>query len=374
LSPAAGPIDAVRRVIAQAIKARVFPAAAIEVGTTDQVLWAEAFGTLTYDPNARRATVGTVFDLASLTKVIATSTVAMRLFEQGVMPLDSPIGAWVPGWRNADRMAVTVRDLLEHCAGLPAHAPLYETCATPADFISAINRCPLEYPPRHTSIYSDLGFILLGCALEAAGGASLDRQLAVILGTAFGDADAVVLAYRPPREWLERMAPTRVVARRGGLLAGEVDDDNAWALGGVAGHAGLFGTAGAVGQFARAVMRALHSDVTTAGQLAGTETMKMFVTPSAVAGSSRAIGWDTMRPTSSCGARMSAQAFGHTGFTGTSLWIDPATGLYVVLLTNRVHPEAGRPDSIQAVRRAVHDAAIAALPRPAKDRSDLISN
>lgn len=347
--------------IGNAITARVFPAASIEVGTADEVLWTEAFGTLTYEALARSTTIETVFDLASLTKVVATVTIAMRLVDRGVVQLDSPVRSWVAGWQNADRQATTIRDLLEHCAGLPAWMPLFETCTSRTEFVAALDRCTLEYEPRTASLYSDLDFILLGCALEAAGGATLDQQLTRILHDVLGDSGATALTYRPPADWLERIAPTRVDSRRGRLLVGDVADDNAWALGGVAGHAGLFGTAGALGQFARAVMASLRGDENGTRQLARQATMRTFVTPSAVPESSRALGWDTMRPTSSCGGRMSPDAFGHTGFTGTSLWIDPRVGLYVVLLTNRVHPRAGAAEPIQQVRRAVHDAVIDAL-------------
>lgn len=359
MSPAIRHIEPIRQIIHDAIAARVFPAASIEVGTRDRVVWAEGAGTLSYDDAAVPATADTVFDLASLTKVVATATMAMRLVESGVVQLGDPVSAWVDGWQQADRQSTTIRDLLEHCAGLPAWLPLFDTCASRAEFVEALNRCPLEYAPRTTSTYSDPGFILLGFLLESAGGATLDRQWDDIRDEVFGDRAVMPLAFRPPSVWLARTAPTRIDSRRGRVLLGEVDDDNAWALDGVAGHAGLFGTAGALGRFARAVMRALAGD-TPAGprRLAGHDTIRSFVAPSSVAGSSRALAWDTMRPTSSCGSLMSPDAFGHTGFTGTSLWIDPKLDLYVVLLTNRVHPRAGANDAIQQVRRAVHDAVV----------------
>ena len=358
MSPAIRQIETVRRVIENAIAARVFPAASVEVGSGDEVLWAEAFGTLTYEKHAPCTTIETIFDLASLTKVVATSTIAMRLVERGVVQLDSPVRSWVAGWQKADRQATTIRDLLEHCAGLPAWAPLFETCINRTEFLTALDQCMLEYEPRRASLYSDLDFILLGCVLEAADGATLDQQLTGILDDVFGHSSAIDLIYRPPVDWIARIAPTRVDSHRGRLLVGEVDDSNAWALGGVAGHAGLFGTAGALGQFARAVMRSLRGDENGGRQLARQATVRTFVTPSSTPGSSRALGWDTMRPTSSCGGRMSPDAFGHTGFTGTSLWIDPRLGIYVVLLTNRVHPLAGAAEPMQQVRRAVHDAII----------------
>ncbi|MEI6670090.1 MAG: serine hydrolase domain-containing protein [Acidobacteriota bacterium] len=349
------PFQVARHIIAKAIASRVYPAAVVEVGTSDAVVWTEAFGAFTYDAGAPRATLETVFDLASLTKVVATASVAMRLVETGAVRLDAPVGTWVSGWNSEALRAITLRDLLGHCAGLPEWAPLSNTCANRAEALTAISRCERAYAPRFTSRYSDLGFIVLGAALEAAGRAPLDvswERIAVQLRPASGPFD---LMFRPPDQWCDRIAPTRVDAGRGYPLVGEVDDDNAHLLGDVAGHAGLFGTAGALGRFARAVMTSLQGE---AGVLARPDTMRTFVTPTTILGSSRALAWDTMRPTSSCGDRMSPAAFGHTGFTGTSLWIDPQRQLYVVLLTNRVHPHAGPAEPIQQVRRAVHDAVI----------------
>jgi serine-type D-Ala-D-Ala carboxypeptidase len=164
------------------------------------------------------------------------------------------------------------------------------------------------------------------------------------------------LRFNPPRELRARCAPTELDLWRGRLLQGEVHDENTWALGGAAGHAGLFGTAASVGAFARLVL----ADLDGAAILARPETIARFVQKSTVAGSSRALGWDTMLPTSSSGTRLSTRAIGHTGFTGTSLWIDPAQDLYIVLLTNRVHPTRDN-NAIQPVRRAVHDAVILAV-------------
>jgi CubicO group peptidase (beta-lactamase class C family) len=206
-------------------------------------------------------------------------------------------------------------------------------------------------------VYSDLGFIVLGAVIECAGQAALDDQFDRVGGTWLPDGgEGLPLRFAPPSDWRGRTAPTRFSEARERLLAAEVDDDNAWAMGGVAGHAGLFGTASAVGAFARLVMRALGGDREAERRVAARDVIRRFLQPSAVPGSSRALGWDLMRPASSCGTRMSASAFGHTGFTGTSLWIDPVLDVYAVLLTNRVHPAAGPNELMQAVRRAFHDA------------------
>ena len=338
-------------------------------------MWRHAAGALSYGGDAA-ATADTVFDLASLTKVLATTTVVMRLVEVGALALDEPVAGRIADWRGSDRGAVTVADLLEHAGGLTAHLPFFRDHRGHADYQHAISTLPLEYPPRRRSVYSDLGFILLAFIAADAGGAGLDEQFDEVADRlGLGD-----LRYRPPAAWRRRTAPTEVDPWRGRLLRGEVHDENGWALGGVAGHAGLFGTAPAVGRFARAVLETLRGWATPARPearrgktdpaeaetprgrpiLARPETLARFVRRSRVAGSSRALGWDTMLVTSSCGRLLSPAAFGHTGFTGTSLWVDPAQDLYVVLLTNRVHPTRAN-EAILQVRPAVHDAVVRAL-------------
>jgi CubicO group peptidase (beta-lactamase class C family) len=349
----AAALDALR----EGLSARVFPGACAEVGSADGAEWCEAVGALGYDPDERSVSPDTVYDLASLTKPIATATVAMRLVEAGRVALDTPVTTLVPRWRGVDRSGVTIRDLLEHTAGLPAWAPLWGARSGREAIISAACGTALEYAPRSRSLYSDLGFIVLGAALEEAGQAPLDEQFRQI-GSAWAadDDQPPMLAFNPPPSSRALTAPTRVSDARERLLIGEVDDDNAWAMGGVAGHAGLFGTAAGVGAFARALMRAARGDVDAGHRLAGARIISAFLSPSTVPGSSRALGWDLMRTTSSCGSRMSPAAFGHTGFTGTSLWIDPGLDCYAVLLTNRVHPLAESNEPMQATRRAFHDA------------------
>jgi CubicO group peptidase (beta-lactamase class C family) len=340
---------AARSVLQRAIERHVFPAACAEVGSAAQPLWRDALGHLTYAPGAAAAREDTVFDLASLTKVLATTPLVMRHVERGVLALDDPIARYLPRWRGADREAVTLRDLLAHCSGLPAHRPFHERLRGRDTFEPAICDTPLEYPPRTSAVYSDLGFMLLGFVLEDI--APLAAQFDTVRLQMGGIQD---LQFHPPALWKRRTAPTRDHAERGPLV-GEVDDDNTWALGGAAGQAGLFGTAAAVGDCARHLLQVLE------GRLGAfrRETLVTFVTRrTGIPGSSRALGWDTMLSTSSCGTRMSPRAFGHTGFTGTSLWIDPERGVYVVLLTNRVHPQADERtrEGIREVRRAFHDA------------------
>ena len=341
-----------RRVLEQAITEHAFPAAVIEVGNTGQMLWRHAFGRLTFDPAAAPASDDTIFDLASLTKVISTTPLVMQQFERGVLALDDPVSGHLAEWRGDDRADVTLRDLLAHCSGLPFWRPYYRELKGRAAYEAAICVEPLEYAPGSRSIYSDLDFMLLGFIVD--GRLPLAERFALMLSQ-MGIVEEI--QFTPPSLWRARIAPTEEDPWRGRLLVGDVHDENAAALGGIAGHAGLFGTAAAVGSYARHLLQVLDG---RAGVFRRA-TLEEFVTRRAgVPGSSRALGWDTMLPTSSCGTLMSARAFGHTGFTGTSLWIDPEKNVYVVLLTNRVHPTRAN-DAIKQVRPAVHDAVIAEL-------------
>jgi CubicO group peptidase (beta-lactamase class C family) len=344
---------AAREVIEQAIAARAFPAASVEVGSATEIFWREAFGRLTFDAAAPAAQPDTIFDLASLTKVLATTPLLMQQVERGVLALDDAVATHVPTWRGTDRASATLRDLLAHCSGLPAWRPYYQRVEGALAYEAAICSEPFEYAWRTKSVYSDLGFMLLGFLL-GRDGTSLDARFATLVR----QLDfAEEIQFNPPALWRTRIAPTEDDSWRARVLVGEVHDENAWALGGVAGHAGLFGTAPAVGAFARHALQVLFGRT----GIVARQTLETFVARDAtVPGSSRALGWDTMLPTSSCGSRLSARAFGHTGFTGTSLWIDPERNLYVVLLTNRVYPTRTN-DRIRQVRPAFHDAVVEGL-------------
>jgi CubicO group peptidase (beta-lactamase class C family) len=381
-----------RKVLLDAIAARVFPAATVEVGATSGPLWRDALGTLTFDDASPAASASTLFDLASLTKPIATTSVALQLVHDGRLGLDDRVASFFPEWRGADRDPVSVRDLLEHSSGLAARL-IDPPPGGRREFEHDICTMPLEYAPRTRSIYSDLGFILLGFLLADRGGVSLAAlfdEITVRL-TASAKATAVrrsvseggsftrrrkadsrygqsvrlkadttydmYLGFGLPPEWRQQAAPTRPEPddpRRGRMLAGEVHDTYAAALGGAAGHAGLFGTAGAVGAFARAVLAGARGDESVPPPISPA-LLEIALEKSRVPGSSRALGWDTMLPTSSCGTRMSGRAFGHVGFTGTSLWIDPTRDRYFILLTNRACG-GGTLDEMRTVRRAFHDA------------------
>lgn len=335
-----------RQVIRHGLESRAFPAAVVNVGRARGVLWQEAFGRLSYADDEQPTSVETIFDLASLTKVIATASVAMRQIESGQLALDTPVADVIRPFRAESRARVTVRHLLEHSSGLPAHARLWELASGRDAYETALCALPLEREPGTAAVYSDPGFMLLGLLLERIGNRTLDLLVDEVLGPW-----PAPLLYRPPERLSERIAPTEQDPWRGHLLRGEVHDENAAALGGVAGHAGLFGTAEAVAAYARLVLQTLSAST----RLGTPALMRTFVTRSAVPGSSRALAWDTALATSSCGTRMSPSAIGHTGFTGTSLWIDPERDVYAVLLTNRVHPTR-QNEALLPLRARFHDA------------------
>jgi CubicO group peptidase (beta-lactamase class C family) len=264
-------------------------------------------------------------------------------------------------WRGADRERATIRDLLEHASGLPARL-VDGPPASRREFEHDICVVPLAHPPRQAGLYSDLGFILLGFLAADRGGAPLDVQFdaewrGISAAPGLEPAGDEILSYGLPPAVRSTAAPTLPLApdpRRGRTLSGEVHDDYAAALGGVAGHAGLFGNVAGVGLFARAVLRGARGDEAIQAPLSPAIVARATA-PSTVPGNSRALGWDTMLPTSSCGTRMSRAAFGHVGFTGTSVWIDPVRDRYFVLLTNRASG-GGTLEEMRTLRRAFHDA------------------
>jgi CubicO group peptidase (beta-lactamase class C family) len=350
--PRAASIAAATDLLARGVAERIFPAAAAEVGDATGVIWRHTAGRLTFDPAAPSTTERTVFDLASLAKPIATTTIVMGLVAANVLQLHDTAAAFFEDWRGEDREAVTIQDLLEHASGLPARlvdiAP-----ETRREFEHDICTIRLEYEPRTNAVYSDLGFILLGFLAADAGHAPLAVQFDAIAKRVTAD----VLGFGVPEDCRGNTAPTMPLdedVRRGRALVAEVHDNYAAALGGVAGHAGLFGTIDSVGAFGRAVLRAARGESDVPEPLTP-DLVARATRRSTVPGSSRALGWDTMRSTSSCGTAMSPAAFGHVGFTGTSLWIDPPRNRYFVLLTNRVYAGSSS-EAMQTVRRAFHNA------------------
>ncbi len=344
--------NSVAEIIERAISKKIFPCACLEIGRTEDILWRGAFGHLSYERKSTAADHNTIFDLASLTKVIATTTLAMQHVDARRWALSDYVTQHLRSWCGADRELVTIEDLLAHTSGLQAYLPLFQERVDPQQYKETLCRLPLQYAPRSESVYSDLGFILLGFLIEDLTNMTLDDQFQNMAES----SGLNEIQFLPPNSWKKRTAPTGDNQMRGRCLIGEVHDDNGWALGGVAGHTGLFGSTSAVGRFARIILGDFRGGQT----LVSPATLQTFTRKTNIPNSSRALGWDTMLPTSSCGSRFSRSAIGHTGFTGTSLWIDPELDLYIACLTNRVHQTADS-NAMQRFRPELHDAAMRAF-------------
>lgn len=329
-----------------------FPGGVLAVGYRGSLNPLHPFGRLSYDEEAAPVTAGTLYDLASLTKVVATTTMAMILVDEGKLDLNQPVQELLPGFRGPGKEAVAVRHLLTHSSGLEATAPLFRENRGKAAYLERIQAMDLTYPPGSRSVYSDLGIILLGEILERAAGHSLD---AFVRERVFGPLGMRDTMFRPPARLRPRIAPTEFDAWCGRLIHGEVHDENAFALGGVAPHAGLFSTAGDLARFARML---LNGGTLDGRRIVSRETVELFTRRAGIPGSDRALGWDTKSAEgSSAGILFSSRSFGHTGFTGTSIWIDPERELFVILLTNRVHLTREN-QLIREVRPAVADAVV----------------
>jgi CubicO group peptidase (beta-lactamase class C family) len=336
----------------KAIEKEIFSAAAAEVGSTGGVLVRQSIGHLSFADGAPAADDGTVFDLASLTKPLATTSIVLKLIAGGSLALDDAVSSLFNEWRGGARDGATVRTLLDHSSGLPARL-VDQPPSSRREFEHEICTIPLEYEPRTRSIYSDLGFILLGFLASDRAGRPLDLLFADVMAAL---PVPRTLSFQIDVEKRANVAATLPLPedrRRGRMLVGEVHDNYAAALGGVAGHAGLFGDVESVGAFAQVMLKAARG-VDAFPEPFSPGTIASTVARSSVPGSSRALGWDTMLPTSSCGTKMSASAFGHVGFTGTSLWIDPIRDRYYVLLTNRA-AGIGMSDDLTSIRRRFHD-------------------
>lgn len=342
--------DGADAVIRQAVRDGAFPGAVYAVGQGGRVLHEGAFGTLAGTTDPTPVTADTVYDLASLTKVVVTTTLLMRLHADG-FDLDAPASAWVSELRGGGRDAVRVRHLLGHASGLPGWLPLYREAVSRDDLVGRVFQLELTYEPGTRAVYSDLGFIVLGAVLERATGEAFDTlaQTRVLGPLGMGET-----GYRPTPAQRPRIAPTEDDPWRGRVLRGEVHDENAHVMGGVAPHAGLFGTAGDLARFASMMAGGGTMD---GRRVLPEDVVIRFTTRGDVPGSTWGLGWDTPSPEgyTSAGRRLSPRSFGHLGFTGTSLWIDPDRGAFVVLLSNRVYPTRDN-DRIRAVRPALADA------------------
>lgn len=277
----------------------------------------------------------TVYDLASLTKVVGLTTAVMLALDEERLELDAPATRYVPAFAGGGREAVTIRHLLTHTSGLPAFRLLYRETEARAAALALTDTTSLDTLPGTTFVYSDLGAIVLTQAVQAAFGAPLDSILSQRI---FGPLGMTSTRFLPPPEWRPRIAPTEQDPWRGRMIHGEVHDENASRLGGVSGHAGLFGSARDLLHFGDWLLAARTGRDSLPVRL-DAEIVRRFTTRQDFPpGSSRALGWDTPSEMSSAGTLLSPASFGHTGFTGTSIWLEPERGLVVVLLSNRVHP------------------------------------
>jgi CubicO group peptidase (beta-lactamase class C family) len=344
------------QVVARAIKSGGFPGAAVVVGRRGAAVWEKGYGNISWVGRNPVVPTRTIYDLASLTKVVATTTAMMILHDEGKIHLGDYASRYLPSFSGGGRDAITVQQLLEHRSGLPAGRDLWRLAYTPSDARRAALSSDLECMPGTCYIYSDLGADVLGFIVEEITGQNLDDFVQHRVFQPLGMQDTY---FRPHWTLRDRIAPTELTPPRGYPLRGEVHDENAFALGGVAGHAGLFSTASDLAIFAQMMLNG--------GQLNGVRivsdsAVRLFTRRADVPGT-RALGWDTCGHNGSCGKYLSARAFGHTGFTGTSMWIDPDRDLFVILLTNRVHAaRARRPAKVIAdIRADVSDAAALAV-------------
>ena len=356
-----------------AIDNRVIPGLVIAVGQAGRARLLAAFGQRQIEPAPLPATVETIYDLASLTKAVVTSLLCMKGVEEGRLHLDGPLGDHLGALK--DRPEVTVRRALAHAAGFPAHRKFHEgplaaggpSGATRDSILKLAAAEPLVYPPGSRSTYSDLGFILLGALLEQSGGARLDvlAERAIFRPLRLSHVGFVDLLAggQDARFPGQVVAPTARCPVRGRLLTGEVHDLNAYAMGGIAGHAGLFGSIEDLLQLAFALCAAYRgSGVEGGAPLVDPEVLRLFWQPAGIPGSTWRLGWDGPAASGSlAGSLLSRRAVGHLSFTGCSLWIDPEQETCVIVLTNRIHPQVRDDPRFRALRPAIHDAALQAI-------------
>lgn len=341
------------RAVTDAVRDGAFPGAVALVGSRAGILALASAGQLDANdpatPNER-----TIWDLASLTKVIGTTSAMERLVQAGKVDLDAPVQRYLPEWTGPGKDQVRIRHLLTHSAGLPAWRPLYKEASSPEQAMALVLATPLDTVPGVRMVYSDLGAILLGEVVRRVSGAPLDVFVGREVFTPLGMRET---GWRPAPSLKPRIAPTEIDPWRQRHLRGEVHDENAYALGGMTGHAGLFSTAADLSRLARMY---LNWGTLDGVRVLDSTTIARFTARPETSLSNRALGWEKPTGSNSAGHRMSPAAFGHTGFTGTSIWIDPGNDIFVILLTNRVNPTRENR-KIGQVRIAVADAVMGTL-------------
>ena len=349
--------DTVAQVMMRALRDSAFPGAIALVGTHAGVVTKVAVGALDWAAGSRAPDEATLWDLASLTKVVALTSAVMQLTQQGRIDLDAKVQRYLPEWTGPRKDEVRVRDLLTHSAGLPSWRPLYKEADTREAALRLVLSTPLEAAPGERMVYSDLGAILLGQIVVRVSGEPFDRYVRRHLFEPLGMRTTL---YRPPAALRPRIAPTEVDPWRQRKLRGEVHDENAFRLGGVSSHAGLFSTAADLSRFARML---LSGGTLDGVRVLDSATIRAFTTVQNPRLSARALGWETANGNNSGGRRMSTHAFGHTGFTGTSLWVDPDRDVFVLLLSNRVNPTRENR-RISDVRISLADAVMTVMGGP----------
>ena len=353
-------LDTLRAVLDRARADSAFPGAFAVVGRADGVLGQYGVGSLDGSPSPR-PDEQTMWDMASLTKVIAMTSAVMQLTESGRLELDAPIARYLPEFNGPAKDRVTIRHLLTHSSGLPAWRPLYKEIYTPVAARALAVATPLDTLPGVRMVYSDLGAIILGQIVERVSGERLDDY---VVRHVFRPLGMTSTMYRPGAALLPRIAPTEFDSWRQRHIRGEVHDENAFGLGGVSGHAGLFSTGHDLARFARMY---LSGGTLDGVRVLSPQTIRQFTTVQDSTLSNRALGWETPNGSNSAGTLMERPAFGHTGFTGTSIWMDPSRDLFVILLTNRVNPTRQNL-RIGGVRIALADAVVRVIDQNAASR------
>lgn len=347
--------DRAYRILQEAIDARAFPGCAFGVLAGGEVVLQDALGHFTYEPDSPAVTAATIYDVASITKIAATTATAMLLHQRGRLDLEMPLGDLLPGFvvgRAPGERArqVKLRHLLAHNSGLPGYAELFRAAATPAALLRACLELPLDAEPGARAEYSDPGFILLGKALEVLTGEGLASWIRREVHQPLG---MTATGFCPHPSQKPLIPPSEEdTAFRNRVIQGEVQDENASVLNGVAGHAGLFSSVPDLLRFAGEILAA---NAKREARLLDSATVDQFSQRQGPPGSSRALGWDTPSEDSSAGKHFSPRSIGHLGFSGCSLWIDLDADLAVVLLTNRTWPDR-KSQLIREVRPAFHNA------------------
>jgi CubicO group peptidase (beta-lactamase class C family) len=346
--------DSLVKVLREAMQNRAFPGAYAVVGDSRGMLAEFSVGRLDWSaspaPSKR-----TLWDVASLTKVVGTTTALAQLVEQRLVQLDSPVQRYVPDWTGPDKERVTVRHLLTHTSGLPSFRPYDQQTQRPDSLRRLLFATQLERAPGDSMVYSDIGAFMMGEVIERVSRERLDRYFARHI---FWPLRMRETMFNPGRQLRGRVAPTEIDSLRGGLVRGKVHDERAYYLGGVAAHAGIFSTGADLARFATMLLRGGTLD---GARILRAETIGQFTAYADSGWSNRALGWQKA-PAAWAGEYMSSRAFGHTGFTGTSFAVDPELDLYVILLSNRVNPTRNNP-RITGVRTRLADAVVSTVRR-----------